>query len=84
MENNHHIHSPRSPHLIDFERAKLAINFGHGVVNVRKGEENRQTNSSVALAELMIIVEHERRGGLDMNDAEEISVCIKIWANQES
>lgn len=57
----------------------MAINFGHGVINVRKGEENRQTNSSVALAELMIIVEHERKGregGLDMN-AGEISVRIK-------
>lgn len=62
MENNHHIHTPRPLYLIDFEWAKLAINFGHGVINVRKGEENRQTNSSVALAELMIIVEHERKG----------------------
>lgn len=58
----------------------MAVNFGHGVINVRKGEENRQTNSSVTLAELMIIVEHERkgRGGeLDMNNAGEISVHIK-------
>lgn len=65
MENNrptHCIHTRRPLHQIDSEWAKLAINFGHGVINASKGEGNRQTNSSIALAGLMIFCWARKRG----------------------
>lgn len=48
---------PRPLYLIDFEWAKLSINFGHGVINVKKREENRQTNFSSVIAALMVPAE---------------------------
>lgn len=72
----------------DFEWAKLFINFGHGVINVRKREENSQTNSSSMMAVLMIttksvlegdwVSEHERDWGWD-------GVMLKeCWRQTES
>lgn len=44
----------------------MSINTGCGVINVRKREENRQTNSSSVMAVLMITawcMAEEREGG---------------------
>lgn len=51
----------------------MFINLGHGVINVRKREENRQTNSSGVMAVLMITKtvwlksEREREGRGESN-----------------
>lgn len=65
MENNRPTHRRRTCrplHQIDAEWAKLAINCEHGVINVRKGRENRQTNSYIALAGLMIFCWARKQG----------------------
>lgn len=85
MENNHpthRIHTRRPLHQIDAERAKLAINCRRRVINVRKGEGNRQTNSSTALLELMIFC-WAQKPECDRASVWRILACRKVnkWRN---